>query len=460
MLISDGDSFEHYAEKLTGSLVSDAVYTRNTLIEEFFNIDLNIIPKPCNWEDREDFVGGIKNLILSGEKSYDAVVGIVGVMATGFSSEYFLNVGNMQYIDLSRDYWVSNQYEELNVNGKLFALSGDMNLTLYGNMYGVFFNTRVVQDNHLDSIYDIVSNNQWTLEKMRTMAAQVGNDLGDAGIELGEDMLGIICQTNSSRGFMTACGVDIFQRANDGTVSIQTSASDKYIDIYTRVSNMLNESTNYKTPDLNESIEQLASGNVLFAPMYLKTIEDARIKDVLDNVGIVPYPLYDEMQESYITPLTCNVTCFPINVTNAQLSAQVATYMAYCGQEQLAPKYFETHIKSRLASEPAMQVMLDLMRDTAIYTSELCLIMDGELPSRHPKISTLKAGEELNYQVVLFNCDGLSDYAEQLYKTVGIPFLGLESCTVFGNERPIVKAVGYSDDEVEFFDDGQYGNQK
>ena len=86
--------------------------------------------------------------------------------------------------------------------------------------------------------------------------------------------------------------------------------------------------------------------------------------------------------------------------------------------------------------------------------------MDGELPSRHPKISTLKAGEELNYQVVLFNCDGLSDYAEQLYKTVGIPFLGLESCTVFGNERPTVKAVGYSDDEVEFFDDGQYGNQK
>ena len=200
------------------------------------------------------------------------------------------------------------------------------------------------------------------------MAAQVGSDMGDAAIELGEDMLGIICQTNSSRGFMTACGIDIFQRANDGTVSIQTSASDKYIDIYTRVSNMLNESTNYKTPDLNESIEQLASGNVLFAPMYLKTIEDARIKDVLDNVGIVPYPLYDEMQESYITPLTCNVTCFPINVTNAQLSAQVATYMAYCGQEQLAPKYFETHIKSRLASEPAMQVMLDVMRDTATTT--------------------------------------------------------------------------------------------
>ena len=368
MLVSEGDSFEHISEGLTGSLVSDAVYARNMAIKEFFNIELEIIAKPCNWEDRDDFVGGIKNMILSGDKSYDAVVGIVGVMATGFSSEYFLNIGDMQYIDLSKDYWVKDQFEELNVNEKLFALSGDMNLTLYGNMYGMFFNSKVVEDNGLENLYDLVNNKQWTIEKMKTMAADIGNDIGNEGISLGEDMLGIICQTNSSRGFMTACGIDIFQRAGDGTVSIQTAPSDKYIDVYTKISGLLNENTNYKTPDLNESVEQLAAGKALFSPMYLKSIEDTRIKDVLQNIGIVPYPLYDEAQESYITPLTCNVTVFPINVPKADLSAQVATYMAYYGQAQLAPKYFETHIKVRLASEPEMQVMLDMMRDSATTT--------------------------------------------------------------------------------------------
>ena len=95
-----------------------------------------------------------------------------------------------------------------------------------------------------------------------------------------------------------------------------------------------------------------------------------------------------------------------------------------------------------------------------IYTSELCLLADGSLPERHPRISTVKAGEELKYQIVMFNCDGLSSYGEQLYETVGIPFLGLESCTVFGDRRPAVKAVGYGENQIEFCDDGACGEQK
>ncbi len=95
-----------------------------------------------------------------------------------------------------------------------------------------------------------------------------------------------------------------------------------------------------------------------------------------------------------------------------------------------------------------------------IYTSELCLIMNAELPQRHPKVNTVKAGEELKYEIVLFNCDGISSYAQQLYENVGIPFLGLEGCTVFGDEKPTVKAVGYNDGEIAFYDDGGYGNQR
>ena len=95
-----------------------------------------------------------------------------------------------------------------------------------------------------------------------------------------------------------------------------------------------------------------------------------------------------------------------------------------------------------------------------IYTSELCLIMNEDLPERHPQINTVAAGQELKYEVILFNCDTVSSYAEELYKNTGIPFLGLTECTVFGDQRPAVRAVGYSDGEIEFFDDGEYGNQK
>ena len=95
-----------------------------------------------------------------------------------------------------------------------------------------------------------------------------------------------------------------------------------------------------------------------------------------------------------------------------------------------------------------------------IYTSELCLVMNEKLPDRHPQINTVKAGEELNYEVVLFNCVELSNFAEQLYKNVGIPFLGLKCCTVFGSQKPSINLVGYNETDIEFFDDGKAGSQK
>ena len=95
-----------------------------------------------------------------------------------------------------------------------------------------------------------------------------------------------------------------------------------------------------------------------------------------------------------------------------------------------------------------------------IYTSELCLLMNAELPQRHPHVSTVRAGEEFHYEIVLFPCDGLSDYADQLYRAVGIPFLGLDTCTVIGDQRPVISAVGYQDNEIRICDDGGEGEQK
>ncbi len=366
MLVSEEDSFEHFAPEINGSLVNDGVYNRNLSIQNFFNITIDVTTKSCSWENREDYVGTVKTAIMSGEKAYDIVVGANSVLATSFSSDFFKDVAAMEYIDFSKEYWVSNQYENLNINGKMYGLSGDMNLTLYANLFGIFFNSRIVSENSLDNLYELVENKQWTLEKMISMARDIGNDLGDSGIQLGsDDMLGIICHTSPSRGFCISSGVEIFQRDGNGTPYIQTSPSEKHIDVYTRVSNMLNEATNYKTPSVDECIDQFAAGKALFMPYMVKAIEDSRIKEVLEDISIVPYPLYDENQADYITLAGAHLAAFPSNISNEALSAQVATYMAYYGQSDLVGKYYETHIKTRLASVPEMQDMLDIMRDTA-----------------------------------------------------------------------------------------------
>ena len=95
-----------------------------------------------------------------------------------------------------------------------------------------------------------------------------------------------------------------------------------------------------------------------------------------------------------------------------------------------------------------------------VFTSELLLLKNGNIPERHPKISTVKTGEELNYKIILFSCDSLELYPEQLYRNTGIPFLGLDRCSVVGDERPSIRAVGYSTEEIQIIDDGAEGNHR
>ena len=95
-----------------------------------------------------------------------------------------------------------------------------------------------------------------------------------------------------------------------------------------------------------------------------------------------------------------------------------------------------------------------------IYTTELLLMKNGNLPERHPAVSTVKAGEELKYKIVLFSCKSVEVYPDELYKNTGIPFLGLERCSIIGDEVPKIKAIGYTNENIQTDDDGSDGTHK
>lgn len=72
------------------------------------------------------------------------------------------------------------------------------------------FNTPVLNNNHLDSPYELVSDNKWTIEKMLAMASDASKELdGNMGIDPEIDIMGMIGTTNPDRAFMTAFNLDL-----------------------------------------------------------------------------------------------------------------------------------------------------------------------------------------------------------------------------------------------------------
>lgn len=95
-----------------------------------------------------------------------------------------------------------------------------------------------------------------------------------------------------------------------------------------------------------------------------------------------------------------------------------------------------------------------------IYTTELLLLKNSNIPERHPAVNTVRSGEELEYKIIMFNCDSVEAYPEQLYKNTGIPFLGLDRCSIIGDESPKVQIVGYTNGNIRTDDDGSDGTHK
>lgn len=371
MLIAETDAYEHLADTLTGDLVNDAVYARNMQVEEFFNIDLQIKAMPCAWADRQAFTAEVSKQVMAGDPTWDMVIGQSAVMCTGLDSDYYLNIAEMPYMDLSKNWWISDQYEKLEINGKLFGAYGDMNLSLYGDMHGIFFSSTIITENKMESPYELVKNNQWTLEKMLQMAEQAGGELdGVAGASKEGDRIGIIGIDNPMRAFGTCLGCEIVTRGEDGSLVFPASPSEKHVDFYAKVSGAFADGSynlKFKNDTYEESLQILAENRVLFVPSYLNYISNEILRDMESDFGILPYPKYDETQENYISQIATGATCtcFPQNIAKPELSAQVANYMGYLGLESLVGTYFETYLQERLSRTPEMQDMLTLIRETA-----------------------------------------------------------------------------------------------
>lgn len=95
--------------------MNDAVYKRNQLVEERFNVVITQIPY-----DKSTFAQAFKNSVLAADDAYDVYVDTYEkVMQSGY--EYGLEVSSLPYVDLSQSWWDSDIIAESALGGKLMV---------------------------------------------------------------------------------------------------------------------------------------------------------------------------------------------------------------------------------------------------------------------------------------------------------------------------------------------------
>ena len=182
---------DYYREEENGDLLNDAVIKRNRLTEERLGIKLNFVHS-ATATDQQGETQGIANLILAGDKTYDAYVQVQHSGMPGLINEgLFLNWYELPYIDFEKPWWYKNVIRDITFGDKVFAMTGDYNLASFSGSECLAFNKTLLDELDMEYPYQDVFDGTWTHDRFVEYIVAATKDLnGDGQMDYDHDRYG------------------------------------------------------------------------------------------------------------------------------------------------------------------------------------------------------------------------------------------------------------------------------
>lgn len=354
-------------EELTSDVVNDSIYNRERFVEDRLNIRISN-------EQVKDIRAELDKQINSGDDTHQihAVDGIS--LARVAMYDYYVDLYPLEYIDFDKPWWSQNFNEEAEVFDKLYLTTGALSLSLFRDLYVVYYNKDLADsfagsNPELSSIYSIVDDGKWTIDKLAELSSNIYNDLNGNSIRDGEDLYGLGYTKSSSDAIWGSFDIDVFSRTSDGWYELNVN-TDKMYSALEKMHNLF-----YNTPgclagssgdalypyDVDAMYTFFANGTLLFVVNYMSTAETATLRNMQDEYGILPFPKYDENQKDYYSCTSDIPTCFSIPTTNPNpdTAAAVLEALASYSYRETKPAYLDSALKGKYMNDPDSRRMVD-----------------------------------------------------------------------------------------------------
>lgn len=289
-----------------------------------------------------------------------------------------MDLAQIDDLHLGNPWWINGQFEELNINGALYTVLGDLNLSIYKDCEVVYFNKTVLNNFQLENPYTLVRNNQWTIDKLLEMSMAVVQDLnGDGVMKFEDDLYGIYLQGVPFRGFQTALDVQFIITGEDGKryISPLTERIAEACGKASRLRDTEGLLTDGQAVDFYTYTKTLAEDRALFHASYLHVLEGDIMRNMVSDFGIVPYPKLNEEQEQFKTQIAETAVCnyIPINCPDAELSARVIETLAYHSMMDVIPAYYSVALENKYTRDADVPEMLSLIRESMTLSFDFAL---------------------------------------------------------------------------------------
>ncbi|MBQ8578941.1 MAG: hypothetical protein IJ449_13405 [Clostridia bacterium] len=392
----EGTMYEIDEEEETGDICDDALFARNRTIEERFNIE--IVPIITNANDGDTHVNAVRQSIMAGDDAFELAATYVFKTGPLVTEGYYLNWLNMPYTDLSQPWWIDGINDNFRVGDAIYTVVGDMCVSTLKLTYGVFYNRTIGSNYDLTGeIFDAVHNGSWTIDYFLELIADLYSDVNGNGTQDEGDFYGLTAEPYTNLDVYTfAFDIPIIGRDDSGTPQFVFN-NEKTIAAVEKINKLYWDGTHSYIPnDAGLPVTMFISGQSLFTTTYLGQAFGA-MRDMKDEYSILPYPKWDEHQESYLTGAMDNysVLGIPVTVSDTEMVSLITEALNIESYKTLFPTYYEQALQDKYARDDESIEMIDILM--AGRNFDFCTLFSSTIPTMPWLFRQLVAGKSTDF---------------------------------------------------------------
>jgi hypothetical protein len=353
------------AEEETGAEVNDAVFRRNSTVEERF--DINIREITAGWDLHQIATRSIQ----AGSDDYDLVM-VQAFDAVGMAQRnMFVDYNEILYADLTQPWWDRDIVRDLSFMGRNYLVTGDFSMMHYGDTIGLFFNKQLLRDMELESPYDIINSGRWTFNKFFEMARGASSDLNGDGIMNEHDQYGYMSLTHIwLPGFLASAGQRMVGKDENDMHKFMMN-DQQFINVYQQLVEIMHYGD--MTFDADTAGDHRLQ-DIMFpnnqALFWSEVVHWATIlRDMDADFGIVIHPKLDENQTDYHNHVyPPPVMGVPITAPDINRTGMILEALCYYSTDTVIKSYYDVLLKTKIARDDESEAMLDIMFNNRLYS--------------------------------------------------------------------------------------------
>ena len=351
----------YWVEESKNDIMSDAVYSRQEKVRQHIGVEI-VGTATGNFSE---YIEPFKTAVKNKDGSVDTLISHVHTGIDGLVGEnYLTDFNDVPGVELSADYWNQEFMEDISLNDHMYLGFNNFNI-LY--TYVVAFNKGMLDkydDSFEESVYDMVNNYHWTLDKMISIASLVYIDKSNDG-KTADDTFGISAyHWVPFCGFLHSSNINLVEVDSQGyyKVSVYNDVNrEKTVALIDKIKALT--LTDYAWFKGSSETISLGSNRVLFnltATISLTSLLDSDVE-----FGVLPYPMWDESQKDvgYRSLQWGGYLCIPSYTRDIQMIGETIELLAFYSDD-VADAYYQKLLGKQVADSPQDKQMLELIWDS------------------------------------------------------------------------------------------------